>query len=587
MVAECGVCSVGAEARFAHHHTRMPIDDPGLGSSELEQRYQILTELHRSATSRTYLARHLELNRDVTITIVQPADSAEAARVAADARVLSSIRHANIVPVIEGHALDDGTFAVVHARVRGSTLEQTLSAVGAMPLARVSATLQQVHDALECARTNGVTHRGVLPDALIFQQGSGRALVALDTVALATSGASEPCDDAHTLGSLAWSMLAGREDDGVTPLATLRPDLPAGVAENVDALRSCAAGAAVTDVSTRIATLIATLAAASPEPAVVAAAPATIIDSGPAAASARDTGPAVVQVKRSFGFGARMAAAIAVVVIIAALGLLMLRRRGTETAPLIQNASRDNELAGEVDSGSRPIDTVASAAPPAVPIYPRIVPPANMTPNAASGAAPVYPVDSTRMAPPTTVVPNNMGSVAPGMPGVPSTPASPIVPPETRRHEPPRTPPATRITLPTDSGRDSTHASMRDTSMPGVSAPRRDSSASTGDACSTPLDDSQRACLSSAIERNDAPLNDVYQRLIAGLRRQAAVADTEPDPPSVQQLRAAQREWLDRRDQTCRSVGQPPLYARERAQCFADQTAQRVRELQQQLASLP
>jgi uncharacterized protein YecT (DUF1311 family) len=79
----------------------------------------------------------------------------------------------------------------------------------------------------------------------------------------------------------------------------------------------------------------------------------------------------------------------------------------------------------------------------------------------------------------------------------------------------------------------------------------------------------------------------VYQRLIAALRRQAAVADSGADPASVMQLRSAQREWLDRRDQRCRSVGQPPLYARERAQCFADQTSQRVRELQAQLAGIP
>ena len=37
--------------------------------SKLDDKYQILTELHHCGESRTYLARHLELNRDVTITV--------------------------------------------------------------------------------------------------------------------------------------------------------------------------------------------------------------------------------------------------------------------------------------------------------------------------------------------------------------------------------------------------------------------------------------------------------------------------------------------------------------------------------------
>src|SRR6185312_6093393 len=183
----------------------------------------------------------------------------------------------------------------------------------------------------------------------------------------------------------------------------------------------------------------------------------------------------------------------------------------------------------------------------------------------------------------------------------PVTQPSPLVPPDTRRHEPPRTPP--RYTLP---GQDSAQNSMmrhdslardslsrnsfsrdsairsvvpRDTAAPIAGAPTN--------ACSMPADASQRACLASSIERGDAELNGVYQRLIAALRRQAAVADSAAEPVSVSQLRSSQREWLDRRDQTCRAVGQPPLYARDRAQCFADQTGQRVRELQAQLAGIP
>jgi len=557
----------------------MPIDDPAFHSSELEKDYQILTELHRTETSRTYLARHLELNRDVTISVVATPDAATARRAAADAQRLSSIRHPNVVPVIEGRALSDGTLAVVHARVRGSTLDQTLSAVGAMPLPRVATTLQQVREALEWARANGIVHRGVSADALMFQQGSGRAVVALDTFAMDTAAASEVCDDARTIGVLAWEMLAGRRNDASVPLASVRPDLPANIGERVDALRRCSQSEPAPD----IAGLIAAIAAASPESIAPEVPQTTIIDSGPAVAVARDSGPAVVAVKQSFGFGARMTAAVAVIVIVGALGALLLRQRGTDVSVARNSRIDSNEVAGEVDSQTRQPDTTSFTTPPSAPITARIVPPAGMVPQTTPPVTPPPSTfDTTRFAPPPSTT---MPAQTP-----PVTQPSPLAPPDTRRHEPPKTPP--RYTLPgPDSTRDSVvHDTLGRDSVIRRNVPRdtvAPTAATPADVCSTPGDASQRACLASAIERGDAELNSVYQRLIAALRRQAAVADSDSDPASVTQLRSAEREWLDRRDQACRSVGQPPLYARDRAQCFADQTAQRVRELRAQLAGIP
>ena len=39
--------------------------------SKLDNRYQILSELRRAQNGRTFLARHTELNRDVTIDVVR------------------------------------------------------------------------------------------------------------------------------------------------------------------------------------------------------------------------------------------------------------------------------------------------------------------------------------------------------------------------------------------------------------------------------------------------------------------------------------------------------------------------------------
>src|SRR4051812_6018247 len=102
----------------------MPTDDLNADLSKLEKDYQLLTELHGDGDSRTYLARHLQLNRDVTITLLRAPtgdDGNALAQFAADTRLLMTDRHQSMVPVIEGLWLDDKTFAIVRARVRGSS----------------------------------------------------------------------------------------------------------------------------------------------------------------------------------------------------------------------------------------------------------------------------------------------------------------------------------------------------------------------------------------------------------------------------------------------------------------------------------
>ena len=77
----------------------MPNDEFAPNLNKLDRNYQILTELHRDGVSRTYLARHLGVNRDVTITVVAAGDTNDAAlpHLASDARLLTAMRRASVV----------------------------------------------------------------------------------------------------------------------------------------------------------------------------------------------------------------------------------------------------------------------------------------------------------------------------------------------------------------------------------------------------------------------------------------------------------------------------------------------------------
>src|SRR4029079_12478969 len=143
--------------------------------SKLDTNYEILTELNHEAGSPIYLARHLGLNRDVIISVVSSPNPHDAAltHLAADARLLGGIRHPNIIPIVEGVWLDAHAFAIVRARVRGSTLDQWIARNGAVPIGMVATTIQETHDAIVWARSQGIVHRRITPSSITFQQGSG------------------------------------------------------------------------------------------------------------------------------------------------------------------------------------------------------------------------------------------------------------------------------------------------------------------------------------------------------------------------------------------------------------------------------
>jgi uncharacterized protein YecT (DUF1311 family) len=52
---------------------------------------------------------------------------------------------------------------------------------------------------------------------------------------------------------------------------------------------------------------------------------------------------------------------------------------------------------------------------------------------------------------------------------------------------------------------------------------------------------------------SDRAVNAVLARA-SGTSTQAGAADGDPDPPTVEQLRAAQRTWVDDRDAVCRDA---------------------------------
>lgn len=653
--------------------------------SKLEDTYEILSTLNEDRESTSYLARHRELGRDVTITIVHMPDGGDnntLTHFASDARLLSSARHESIVPVIEGRWLNDETLAVVRVLARGSTLTETLATSGAFSQERVAETLDQVNRGLQWARESGVVHRTVASDSVGFQQGSGRVMMSLGLSPLPIDSLPDSCADAQMIGALAWSMLTGRSYDTATTddrtLGDLRPRLSSKIVAATEALLACKRGSEAPDISEYIellrtepeATLVTPLAPTPVEAEPVFASASTADRAVPvpvaAAGAGRSKTNVVVTPDRAFvpvgaspsadapvvvrsRFRTPIAAALAMVALTLVAVLAVLRAQGRDVRTMIASGEVDR---ASIVGGARPSPMEAPPPPlpagsalPPVPVidtpptstYPNQIPgttaprqpsiPTSVLPYSQLQPQPTTPpIPTSPTAPPVPTsptappVPTSTGAL-PTTPAIPTSPTAPPVPTSSTGALPttppiPTSPTAPPVPTSSMTSRPLTQSSVSQPAItqpavtqspaPGftqpvrsmqgidsVSVKRADTTASERrptDRCSSSNQDDQQACFSAAKARNDAELDRAYGDVIASMRRRANVGDSDPDPETVRDLRAAQRRWVDERDAECRRRGEGregAQWAQSRAQCFAEFSAERTRQLLQMRNSIP
>jgi hypothetical protein len=135
-------------------------------------RYRLLREIGRGATGVVYLARDTELERDVAVKLLHPhlasADRAEAcARFFAEARLAASLRHPNIVAILD---LDEASRRIVMELAHGGTMREALRERGPRPLRRALERHVQILSALAAAHRRGIVHRDLKPANLMYRR---------------------------------------------------------------------------------------------------------------------------------------------------------------------------------------------------------------------------------------------------------------------------------------------------------------------------------------------------------------------------------------------------------------------------------
>jgi hypothetical protein len=216
----------------------VPLTSPELDS--LRGEYDIVGELGGHSTMRAVIAtarpksgKQRDDGGRVLIEIVRKPEGDEAHaldHLASDTKILGSIRHRRLIPILEGRWLGEDAFAVVRERIDDPSLAEKLGQGEPFTNTRAAAILREVHGLLEWAREQNIVHRAVSPDRIFLEPMSDRVRIAFGVSALQRIRTTDPAvEDSLTVVRLAMAMLTGRADPSAyegRSLAEMRPDLP-------------------------------------------------------------------------------------------------------------------------------------------------------------------------------------------------------------------------------------------------------------------------------------------------------------------------------------------------------------------------
>ena len=141
-------------------------------------RFEILRELGRGSQSVVYLARDPHLQRDVAIKTLHfsNSDSQKNQQLLSEARMVSQLRHPNIVPIFEAGE-EGGDLYLVFEYVPGTNLGEFIKKNGRQTPVRAIGLILPVLDALAHAHAAGIIHRDIKPsNILVDENGTPRVM---------------------------------------------------------------------------------------------------------------------------------------------------------------------------------------------------------------------------------------------------------------------------------------------------------------------------------------------------------------------------------------------------------------------------
>lgn len=138
--------------------------------------YRVDRFIGRSYMSSVYKATDLQLNRDVSLKVLDPAlaqDTAQRQRFLEEARILSRLDHPNITKVMSYNRADNEVFMVTELVTGGSlraVLDNVLANDDQMDLRDAVDLIVQLANGLHFAHQQGLIHRDIRPESVVLKE---------------------------------------------------------------------------------------------------------------------------------------------------------------------------------------------------------------------------------------------------------------------------------------------------------------------------------------------------------------------------------------------------------------------------------
>ncbi len=187
----CPSCGLDLAATTPLAAIRDPSDDTEVSvvKNALKEEYEIVQELGRGGMAIVYKAREKQLERDVAIKVLPFSlafDAEFVERFQREARTSAKLEHPNIIPIYRVGRSGRVIYFVMKF-LRGESLSERLEKHGSVPPEDIRRVLSQTAQALGYAHRNGIVHRDIKPDNIMFDE-SGHAIVTDFGIAKAATG---------------------------------------------------------------------------------------------------------------------------------------------------------------------------------------------------------------------------------------------------------------------------------------------------------------------------------------------------------------------------------------------------------------
>jgi eukaryotic-like serine/threonine-protein kinase len=143
----------------------------------LHETYEVVRRVGAGGMGEVYEARHARLPGRFAVKVLAArvaAGSPEFRRFRREAEIASTLRHPNLVQVVDFNLMADGSPYLVMEFLEGTDLHEELQRVLRIPPARTASIVGQVAAALAQAHAGGVVHRDLKPQNVFLVPMRGR-----------------------------------------------------------------------------------------------------------------------------------------------------------------------------------------------------------------------------------------------------------------------------------------------------------------------------------------------------------------------------------------------------------------------------